>query len=234
MPSRISTPAPRPPAMAREASAISASVPPSPLLSARSRIKNVFGGDDQQQRPDDQRQNAEHRRHAGRIAGTDGGQHRLAQARKAGWCRCRRRRRRCCRASAPRSWSWPAGRERRQARSSRRWRRPWCVTWDFGPGLLRCNIARPRDIDPSPTVQQRNYRNPENRGMRKTRAAKRIFLLKISILYRTFCARGVSRGASVGLSKRLRMASVAGLSLMPSGGAISARCPDQWPCELFR
>ena len=42
------------------ASAISDSVPPSPLLSARSRIRHVFAGDDEDQRPQDQRQHAEH------------------------------------------------------------------------------------------------------------------------------------------------------------------------------
>ena len=83
---------------ARCASAISASVPPSPLLSARSRISTYFSGDDDDQRPDDQRQHAEHDRLARRIAGAGRGQHRLAEARRAGWCRCRRRRRRCCRA----------------------------------------------------------------------------------------------------------------------------------------
>ena len=41
--------------------------------------QHVFGGDDQEQRPDDQRQDAEHHRLARRIAGPDRRQHRLAQ-----------------------------------------------------------------------------------------------------------------------------------------------------------
>ena len=87
---------------ARDASAVSDSVPPSPLLSARSRIRHVFDGDDDDQRPDDQRQHAEHD-----LAG-DGRDRRSPPSpprgtRRAGWCRYRRRRRRRCRASAPRS-----------------------------------------------------------------------------------------------------------------------------------
>ena len=42
MPSRTTIPPPRLPPSAREASAISASVPPSPLLSARSRISTYL------------------------------------------------------------------------------------------------------------------------------------------------------------------------------------------------
>ena len=45
---------------ARVASAVSESVPPSPLLSARSRIEHVFDGDHDDQRPQDQREHAEH------------------------------------------------------------------------------------------------------------------------------------------------------------------------------
>ncbi len=89
--------------MARCASAISASVPPSPLLSARSRMTTYFERDDDDQRPQDQRQHAEHRLAVRRAIGADRGDHRLAQARRAGSCRCRRRPRRCCRASAARS-----------------------------------------------------------------------------------------------------------------------------------
>ena len=89
---------------ARCASAISASVPPSPLLSARSRMSDVFQRDDEDQRPEDQRQDAEHGRRASRVAVRRPRRAPPRATRRAGWCRCRRRRRRCCRASAPRSW----------------------------------------------------------------------------------------------------------------------------------
>ena len=45
---------------ARVASAVSDSVPPSPLLSARSRMSTYLMRDDDDQRPQDQRQHAEH------------------------------------------------------------------------------------------------------------------------------------------------------------------------------
>ena len=70
------------------ASAMSDSVPPSPLLWARSRIRHIFDRDDEQQRPEDQRQDADTP-----LRSYDSVAARLGRStrgtRRAGWCRCR-------------------------------------------------------------------------------------------------------------------------------------------------
>ena len=71
--------------------------------------QDVFEGDDDDQRPHDQRQHAEHDL-ARDGAASPPPRWRLRGTRRAGWCRCRRRRRRCCRASASKSSvpPWPS------------------------------------------------------------------------------------------------------------------------------
>ena len=76
MPSRIDRA--RRAASARDASAIKRQRAALAVIVGAQQDQHVFGGDHDQQRPDDQRQNAEHDRLARRIAGPDGREHRLA------------------------------------------------------------------------------------------------------------------------------------------------------------
>ena len=78
----------------RRTSAVSAMMPPSPSLSARMMNDDVLDRDDQRERPEDQRQrrrstSAWRRLDRAVVEREDG-----PAARTAGWCRCRRRRRR--------------------------------------------------------------------------------------------------------------------------------------------
>ena len=66
--------------------------------------EHVFDRDDDDQRPQDQREHAEHdlaRDRAGFAAAPP-----LRETHRAGWCRCRHRRRRRCRASSARMLGW--------------------------------------------------------------------------------------------------------------------------------
>ena len=137
---------------------------------------DVFERDDDDQRPQDQRQHAEHGLAGRRAVGADRGVHRLAEARRAGWCRCRHRRRRCCRASAARSRlraaPLPCAATPRR-RGTRRSGLMGCSSGcEIRSVLLHCNNARSALIWPGRRGQ---HRKPRRRipAMRKNRCRGR-------------------------------------------------------------
>ncbi len=93
----------------RGSSAISARVPPSPRLSARMTNDQVLDGNDDDQRPEDQ---GEHATDVRRVGCTPCAAQSIHRARRGGWCRCPRTRRRAPRGPA-RDAPWRNGRFRR-------------------------------------------------------------------------------------------------------------------------
>ena len=103
---------------------------------------HIFDADDEDQRPHDERQDAEDDLLARRGIRPDRGQHRLRATHRAGSCRCRHRRRR----SLPRVSA--QNRAERVLRPQRHWRqeflsgRPAAFDVENGSGVERCRDKR--------------------------------------------------------------------------------------------